>query len=77
MFEFDNIDLELIEDMKKLFDGLNNEEVCALTYFTFSETTTESLIRIRIIENREKIAVNLFKRIKLVQGKHLKLQVYI
>lgn len=68
MFEFDNIDLELIEDMKKLFDGLNNEEVCALTYFTFSETTTESLIRIRIriIENREKIAVNLFKRIKLV-----------
>lgn len=64
MFEFDNIDLELIEDMKKLFDGLNNEEVCALTYFTFSETTTESLIR--IIENREKIAVNLFKRIKLV-----------
>jgi hypothetical protein len=66
LFEFDNIDLELIEDMKKLFDGLNNEEVCALTYFTFSETTTESLIRIRIIENREKIAVNLFKRIKLV-----------
>lgn len=64
MFEFDNLDLELIEDMKKLFDGLNNEEVCALTYFTFSETTTESLIR--IIENREKIAVNLFKRIKLV-----------
>lgn len=64
MFEFDNIDLELIEDMKKLFDGLDNEEVCALTYFTFSETTTESLIR--IIENREKIAVNLFKRIKLV-----------
>lgn len=66
LHEFDNIDLELIEDMKKLFDGLNNEEVCALTYFTFSETTTESLIRIRIIENREKIAVNLFKRIKLV-----------
>lgn len=55
--------------MKKLFDGLNNEEVCALTYFTFSETTTESLIRIRIIENREKIAVNLFKKNKISVGK--------
>ena len=43
LFEFDNIDLELIEDMKKLFDGLDNEEVCALIYFYFLETTTESL----------------------------------
>lgn len=65
LHEFDNIDLELIEDMKKLFDGLNSEEVCALTYFTFPETTTESLIRNRIIENREKIAVNLFKKNKI------------
>lgn len=79
MFEFDNIDLELIEDMKKLFDGLNSEEVCALTYFTFPETITESLIRSRIIENREKIAVNLFKKNKIsvekaseIAGLHLK-----
>lgn len=79
LHEFDNIDLELIEDMKKLFDGLNSEEVCALTYFTFPETTTESLIRNRIIENREKIAVNLFKKNKIsvekaseIAGLHLK-----
>lgn len=79
LHEFDNIDLELIEDMKKLFDGLNSEEVCALTYFTFPETTTESLIRSRIIENREKIAVNLFKKNKIsvekaseIAGLHLK-----
>ena len=50
---FDNIDYELIEDMKELFDGLTSDEVCALTYFTFPETTSESVILDKIIKNRK------------------------
>ncbi|MBQ2636319.1 MAG: UPF0175 family protein [Methanobrevibacter sp.] len=63
--EFPNVDFELIEDMKNLFDGLTADEVCALTYFTFPETTSESIIKDRIIKNREKLAVNIYKKGKI------------
>lgn len=62
---FDNIDYELIEDMKELFDGLTSDEVCALTYFTFPETTSESVILDKIIKNRKKLALNLYKKNKI------------
>lgn len=56
---FDNVDFDLIENMKMLFDGLTSDEVCALTYFTFPETTSQSRILDRIIKNRKKLALNL------------------
>ena len=62
---FDDINQELIEDMKELFDGLTSDEVCALTYFTFPETTSESIILEKIIKNREKLALNLYKKNKI------------
>ena len=62
---FKDIDYELIEDMKKLFDGLTSDEVCALTYFTFPETTSESLILDRIIKNRKKLALSLYRKNKI------------
>lgn len=62
---FDNIDHELIEDMKELFDGLTSDEVCALTYFTFPKTTSESVILDRIIKNRKKLALSLYKKNKI------------
>lgn len=62
---FDDVDNDLIEDMKELFDGLTSDEVCALTYFTFPDTTSESLILDRIIENRQKLALNLYKKNKI------------
>lgn len=62
---FDDIDYELIEDMKELFDGLTSDEVCALTYFTFPDTTSESVILDRIIKNRQILALNLYKKNKI------------
>ena len=62
---FDDINHELIEDMKELFDGLTSDEVCALTYFTFPETTSESIILEKIIKNREKLALKLYKKNKI------------
>lgn len=62
---FEDIDNELIEDMKSLFDGLTSDEVCALTYFTFPETTSESLILDKIIKNRKKLALKLYEKNKI------------
>lgn len=62
---FEDVDFELIGDMKLLFDGLTSDEVCALTYFTFPKTTSESIILDRIIENRERLALSLYKKNKI------------
>mgnify|MGYP004442993519 FL=1 len=51
--------------MKELFDGLTSSEVCALTYFTFPETTSESVILDKIIKNRKKLALSLYKKKKI------------
>ncbi len=51
--------------MKNLFDDLTTDEVCALTYFTFPKTTSESLILDRIIKNRKKSALKLYKKNKI------------
>lgn len=59
------IDAELIEDMKLLFNGLTTDESLALTYFSFPETTAESLVKNRIEKNREKLALNLYKKNKV------------
>lgn len=60
-----NIDLDLIEDMKQLFDGLTNDEVLALTYFTYPETTNESLVLNKIISKRKNLALSLYKKNKI------------
>lgn len=63
--DFDDVDFQLIEDMKSLFDGLSSDEVCALTYFTFPETTSESIILDKIIKNRKQLALKLYKKNKI------------
>lgn len=63
--EFNDVDFDLIEDMKSLFDGLTVDEVCALTYFTYPETAAESIIKDRIYENRENLAISLYKKGKI------------
>lgn len=62
---FADVDFDLIDDMKNLFDGLTADEVCALTYFTFPETTSESVILDRIIKNRKKLALKLYEKNKI------------
>ena len=61
----ENIDYSLLEDMKSLFDGLTLDEALALTYFTFPDTTEESLVKKRIVSNRKKLAIGLFKKDKI------------
>lgn len=63
--DFKDVDFDLIEDMKTLFDGLNSLEVCALTYFTFPDTVSESVILDNVIENRKRLALNLYKKNKI------------
>ncbi len=58
-------DTELIEDMKILFDGLTTDESLALTYFSFPETTVESLVKGKIEKNRVNLALNLYKKNKV------------
>lgn len=62
---FADVDFNLIDEMKMLFDGLTAEESCALTYFTFPETTSQSYMLDRIIENRKNLALKLYKKKKI------------
>jgi len=67
------VDTELIEDMKILFSGLSTDEALALTYFSFPETTVESLVKGRIEKNRVKLALNLYKKnkVSLTKASHI------
>ena len=57
-----NLDYELISEMKTLCQGLTNDELLALTYFSFPEMTEESLVKDKIWAKRQKLALGLYKK---------------
>lgn len=65
--EKENLDLdyELISEMKSLCQGITNDELLALTYFSFPEMTVESLVKDRIWAKREKLALGLYRKGKV------------
>ena len=60
-----NLDYELISEMKTLCSGITNDELLALTYFSFPEMTEESLVKDKIWAKREKLALGLYKKQKV------------
>jgi predicted HTH domain antitoxin len=65
-----NIDEKsVIYDMKNLFSGLTYNETLALVYYNYPNMTEESLVKAKIDQKREKIALNLFKKGKISSGK--------
>lgn len=60
-----NLDYELIAEMKMLCSGITNDELLALTYFSFPEMTEESLVKRKIWAKREKLALGLYKKHKV------------
>lgn len=61
----ENIDVLLIEDMKSLINDLTKDELLALVYFTFPETTDESLVKGEIDRDKVRLAINLYKKDKI------------
>lgn len=59
----------MIEDMKRLCNNLNTDEILALVYYTYPEMTIESLVKDKIESKREKIALSLLKKGKVSIGK--------
>lgn len=64
-----DIDFNLLEDMKKLFDGLTMDESLALTYFTYPSMTGESIVKKRIFNKRKTLALNLYNKDKISAAK--------
>lgn len=60
-----NLDLDLVDDIKELFDGLTYNETLALTYFTFPEITNGSSVKSKIMDKRVELALNLYKKDKI------------
>ena len=60
-----DLDYELISEMKSLCQGITNDELLALTYFSFPEMTEESLVKDKIWAKREKLALGLYKKNKV------------
>lgn len=60
-----DLDYELISEMKTLCQRLTNDELLALTYFSFPEMTEESLVKEKIWAKREKLALGLYRKGKV------------
>lgn len=60
-----DLDYELISEIKTLCHGITNDELLALTYFSFPEMTEESLVKERIWAKREKLALGLYRKGKV------------
>lgn len=60
-----DLDYELISEMKTLCHGITNDELLALTYFSFPEMTEESLVKEKIFAKREKLALGLYRKGKV------------
>lgn len=63
--EYLNLDYDLIAEIKFLCDGLTNDELLALTYFSFPEMTEESLVLSKIENKRDKLALGLYMKGKV------------
>ena len=64
-----NNELEMIEDMKRLSNDLTLDELLALVYYTYPEMALKSLVKDKIGNKRERIALNLLKKGKISIGK--------
>ena len=62
-------EVDMIDDMKRLCNNLNTDEILALVYYTYPEMTIESLVKDKIESKREKIALSLLKKGKVSIGK--------
>lgn len=60
-----SLNMNLINEIKAFCDDLTNDELLALTYFSFPEMTCESLIKPKIMKNRIKLSVSLYKKGKI------------
>ena len=60
-----SLDYELISEIKELCSGINNDELLALTYFSFPEMTEESLVKDKIWAKRKELALGLYKKHKV------------
>lgn len=60
-----DLDYELISEIKELCRGITNDELLALTYFSFPEMTEESLVKDKIWAKRSKLALGLYKKNKV------------
>lgn len=60
-----DLDNELVSEIKTLCHGITNDELLALTYFSFPEMTVESLVKEKIWARREKLAVGLYRKGKV------------
>ncbi|WP_407382085.1 hypothetical protein [Methanobrevibacter sp.] len=60
-----NLDYELISEIKTLCQDLTNDELFALTYFSFPEMTKNSLVKEKILAKRQKLAVGLYRKDKV------------
>lgn len=60
-----DLDYELISEIKTLCHGITNDELLALTYFSFPEMTEESLVKEKIWAKREKLALGLYRKSKV------------
>ena len=68
-----DLDYELIYEMKTLCNGITNDELLALTYFSFPEMTEESLVKDKIWAKRENLAVGLYSKGKVSLEKAVKI----
>jgi len=62
-------EIEMVEDIKKLCNDLTTDELLALVYYAYPKMTIESLVKGRIENKREKIALNLLGKGKVSIGK--------
>lgn len=61
--------IEVIDEMKELCNDLSTDELLALVYYTYPEITDESLVKARIEDKREDLALSLLKKGKISIGK--------
>jgi predicted HTH domain antitoxin len=67
--EISEKELSMLRYMKRLFSGINTDETLALVYYTYPETTVESLVKDKIENKREKLALSLLKKGKISNSK--------
>ena len=60
-----SLDTELISEIKELCSGITNDELLALTYFSFPEMTEESLVKEKIWAKRKNLALGLYRKNKV------------
>jgi len=66
---FEKSSLIIIEDFKKLLNDLTEDELLTFIYFTYPQTTSESQALQRVIQNRLRNSISLYKKGKISLSK--------